>query len=176
MPGSGKSTVGKLLARQLGRPFLDSDKEVERQIGETIRTFFEREGESAFRDIEEAVLSDLVRVGAAVIATGGGAILRQAARRCLHANSTVVYLRTRPEELFRRLRHDTRRPLLQVDDPLARLQELFAFRDPLYVETAHFVIETKRPSVAGLVSTVMMQLEMAGIVDHMRSLSRFEGS
>ena len=172
----GRTIRSSIVTRQLGRRFFDSDKEVERQIGETIRTFFEREGESAFREIEEAVLSGLVRGGAAVIATGGGAILREATRRSLHTNSTVVYLRTRPEELFRRLRHDTRRPLLQVDDPLARLQELFAFRDPLYVETAHFVIETRRPSVAGLVNTVMMQLEAVGIVDHMRSFSTLEGS
>lgn len=100
-----------------------------------------------------------------VIATGGGAVLREANRRALHDRSTVVYLRSAPEELFRRLRHDTRRPLLQVADPLRKLRELYRERDPLYRRTAHFVIETGRPSVPTLVNMILMQLELAGIVD-----------
>ena len=76
----------------------------------------------------------------------------------------MVYLRSSPEELFRRLRHDVNRPLLQVADPLGRLRELYVQRDPLYRETAHFVIETGRPSVAMLVNMIAMQLELAGIV------------
>lgn len=100
-----------------------------------------------------------------VIATGGGAVLREANRRALHDRSTVVYLRSAPEELFRRLRHDTRRPLLQVADPLRKLRELYRERDPLYRRTAHFVIETGRPSVPTLVNMILMQLELAGLVD-----------
>lgn len=100
-----------------------------------------------------------------MIATGGGAVLREANRRLLHDRSTVVYLRSAPEELFRRLRHDTRRPLLQVADPLRKLRELYRERDPLYRRTAHFVIETGRPSVPTLVNMILMQLELAGIVD-----------
>lgn len=165
MPGGGKSTVGRHLARHLGLTFSDSDTEIERRIGCSIRVFFEREGEPRFRDIEQETIADLLTRPATVIATGGGAVLREANRLALHAHSTVVYLRSTPEELFRRLRHDTHRPLLQVADPLRKLRDLYAERDPLYRRTAHFVIETGRPSVPTLVNMILMQLELAGLVD-----------
>jgi shikimate kinase len=165
MPGGGKSTVGRHLARHLKRRFFDSDHEIEREIGGSIRAFFEREGEARFRDVEEAVLARLAHEPDAVIATGGGAVLREANRDALRAHTQVIYLRSTPEELFRRLRHDTHRPLLQVGDPLRRLRELFAERDPLYRRTAHFIIETGRPSVPTLVNMILMQLELAGLVD-----------
>lgn len=164
MPGGGKSTVGRHLARNLKRPFFDADVEVEHRIGCPIRVFFEREGEAHFRDIEQEVIADLLSRDDAVLATGGGAVLREANRRALRASSTVVYLRSTPEELFRRLRHDTHRPLLQVADPMRRLRELYGERDPLYRSTSHFIIETGRPSVHTLVNMVLMQLEMAGVV------------
>jgi shikimate kinase len=165
MPGGGKSTVGRHLARSLHLRFVDADQEIERNIGCPIRVFFEREGEARFREIEEQVIDELTRVAGTVLATGGGAVLREANRRTLHERSTVVYLRSTPEELFRRLRHDTHRPLLQVADPLRKLRELFTERDPLYRETAHFIIETGRPSVPTLVNMILMQLELAGLVD-----------
>jgi hypothetical protein len=96
------------------------------------------------------------------LATGGGAVLREANRRHLRERGLVVYLKSSPDELFRRLRHDRNRPLLQVADPLVRLRDLYAIRDPLYRETAHFSIETGRPSVATLVNMIVMQLELAG--------------
>jgi shikimate kinase len=164
MPGAGKSTAGRHLANALHLPFVDADHELERRIGMSIRNFFELEGEAAFRDLEEKVIAELVEGEAKVLATGGGAVLREANRRALHAGSTVIYLRASPEELFRRLRHDTQRPLLQVADPLRKLRELFEVRDPLYRETAHFSIETGRPSVATMVNMILMQLELAGIV------------
>jgi shikimate kinase len=164
MPGGGKSTVGRHLARNLKRRFFDADVETEHRIGCPIRVFFEREGEARFRDVEQAVIADLLSRSDAVLATGGGAVVREANRRALRAGSTVVYLRSTPEELFRRLRHDTHRPLLQVADPMRKLRDLYAERDPLYRSTAHFVIETGRPSVHTLVNMVLMQLEMAGIV------------
>lgn len=165
MPGGGKSTVGRQLARRLGWDFVDSDAWIEQRLGEPIRSFFEREGEELFRDIEEAAIDELTRApGPHVIATGGGACLREANRHALHSRCTVVYLRSTPEELHRRLRHDTHRPLLQVSDPLARLRELFGKRDPLYRACSHFVIETGRPSVPTLVNMILMQLELAGIV------------
>ena len=99
-----------------------------------------------------------------VLSTGGGAVLRQTNRLHLRERGRVVYLKSSPEELFRRLRHDTNRPLLQVDDPLARLRDLYLIRDPLYRETAHFVMETGRPSVATLVNMIVMQLELAGLL------------
>lgn len=164
LPGSGKSTVGRQLAKRLGIPFRDSDHEIEARIGCPIREFFEREGEAAFRDLEEEVIRELTAVGSGVLATGGGAVLRPANRERLRSAAHVVYLRSAPEELYRRLRHDTQRPLLQVADPLQRLRSLYEERDPLYRETAHFVIETGRPSVSTLVNMVLMQLELAGIV------------
>ena len=145
--------------------FVDSDAEIEKQLGESIRSFFDREGEARFRDIEQAVIADLLqRPGDMVLATGGGAVLRDANRLALRQQSTVLYLRSTPEELFRRLRHDTQRPLLQVKDPLQKLRELYAQRDPLYRSTAHYTIEVGRPSVATLVNMVLMQLELAGLI------------
>ena len=164
LPGSGKSTVGRQLARRLQLPFYDSDRVIEERIGCSIKDFFAREGEEAFRDIEASVIGDLAQRSNAVISTGGGAVLRQANRQQLHASGQVIYLKSTPEELARRLKHDQSRPLLQVEDPLTRLRELFAIRDPLYRETAHFTIETGRPSVATLVNMIVMQLELAGVV------------
>jgi shikimate kinase len=164
LPGSGKSTVGRSLARRLNLPFHDSDHAIEQRIGCSIREFFEREGEERFRDIEQQVLAQLTSGEPGVLSTGGGAVLRDANRALLHAAGHVLYLRSTPEELFRRLRHDTHRPLLQVADPLGRLRDLYEHRDPLYRETAHFVVETGRPSVPTLVNMILMQLELAGVL------------
>ena len=162
LPGSGKTTIGRQLGRRLGLPFVDSDHVIEHQLGCSIREFFAREGEDSFRDVEQQVLDELTQSHAGVIATGGGAVLREANRRHMHERGHVIYLRSAPEDVFRRVRHDTARPLLQVEDPLARLRSLFEARDPLYREAAHFVIETGRPSVATLVNMIIMQLELAG--------------
>ena len=100
-----------------------------------------------------------------MVATGGGCVLREANRQAPARTAChVIYLRSLPEDLFRRLRHDAKRPLLQVADPLGRLRELHDERDPLYRETAHFIIETGRPSVSVLVNMIVMQLELAGVV------------
>jgi shikimate kinase len=165
MPGCGKSTVARHLARHLGLKLVDSDHEIERRIGMPIRSFFETQSEQAFRDVEQDVIESLSAADGMVLATGGGAVLRAANRDRLRHRSHVFYLRSTPEDLFRRLRHDTHRPLLQVADPLRRLRELFRERDPLYRQVAHFVIETGRPSVPSLVNMVLMQLELAGLVD-----------
>jgi shikimate kinase len=162
LPGSGKTTIGRQLARRLGWPFVDSDHVIEHRLGCSIREFFAREGEGSFRDIEQQVLDELSSTHDGVISTGGGAVLREANRCHLRERGQVIYLRSTPEDIFRRVRHDTARPLLQVDDPLQRLRSLYEERDPLYRETAHFVIETGRPSVATLVNMILMQLELAG--------------
>jgi shikimate kinase len=162
LPGSGKSTVGRQLARRLSLPFFDSDHVIEQRLGCSIREFFEREGEERFRDLESCVLDELTLGPAGVLSTGGGSVLRPVNRNYLHNRGHVVYLRSTPEEVYRRLRHDRNRPLLQVADPLQRLRDLYEVRDPLYREAAHYVIETGRPSVATLVNMVVMQLELAG--------------
>lgn len=162
LPGSGKSTVGRQLARRLQRQFLDSDHVIEARLGCSIREYFEREGESSFRDVEEAVLDELSQQESGVLSTGGGAVLRPSNRERLKQRTTVVYLKSNPDELFRRLRHDVNRPLLQVADPLTRLRDLHAVRDPLYREAAQFIVETGRPSVGTLVNMILMQLELSG--------------
>ncbi len=159
LPGSGKSTVGRQLARRLGCAFMDADQAIESRLGCSIRAFFEREGESAFRDVEQEVIDELTRHFRGVLATGGGAVLREANRLCLRERCRVIYLRSKPEEVFRRTRHDVNRPLLQVNDPMRRLRELFEQRDPLYREAAHFVVDTGRPSVNAVVRQV---LELVG--------------
>ncbi len=164
LPGSGKTTVGKQLARRLKLPFVDSDHVIEDRLGCSIREFFEREGEDRFRDVEQEVIDELSRGQACVLSTGGGAVLRSANRQHLHDRGKVVYLRSTPEDVYRRVRHDRNRPLLLVADPLQRLRDLYDARDPLYRETAHFVIDTGRPSVATLVNMIVMQLELSGSV------------
>jgi shikimate kinase len=164
MPGSGKSTVGRHVARHLGLPFVDTDQLIEQRIGCSIREYFELHGEPAFRQVEAQVIDEATLPGPPrVIATGGGAVLGERNRELLRERSTVVYLRSTPEDLARRLRNDTHRPLLQGGDALNRLRSLFQERDPLYRRTASFVIEAHRPSVHALVNVVLMQLELAGL-------------
>lgn len=163
LPGSGKSTVGKQLARRLGLAFVDADHHIEQMLGCSIRAYFEREGEQAFRDVEQAAVAELVQRPGVVLSTGGGAVLRHANRTALHHNGWVVYLKSSPDELYRRLRHDKTRPLLQVGDPLQKLRELFAVRHPLYREVAHHVLETGRPSVNALVNHIAMQWEQRAL-------------
>jgi len=134
-----------------------------------IRTYFEQHGEAAFRDHEEAVIDELTarqdpQGVPLVLATGGGVVLRPANRQHLRERTSVVYLRSTPEELFRRLRHDTQRPLLQVQDPMAKLRELYEQRHPLYEETAHHCVDTGRPSVSALVNMIVTQLNLADLV------------
>ncbi len=164
LPGSGKSTIGRQLGRRLGLPFVDSDHVIEQRLGCSIREFFNREGEERFRDIEEGILDDLTLRHQGVLSTGGGSVLRAINRERLKERGRVVYLRSMPEEVYRRVRHDVNRPLLQVNDPLQRLRNLYEVRDPLYRETAHFVVDTGRPSVATLLNMIIMQLEVAGDV------------
>jgi shikimate kinase len=165
--GAGKSTIGRALAEELGVPFHDTDTLIEQRSGASIAWIFDVEGEAGFRERETAVIRDLAAGRGAVVATGGGAVLREENRRALTDHTEVVYLRATPDELFRRLRRDTQRPLLQVRDPLRRLRELYRERDPLYRLTARYVIETGRPTVPMQVNMILMQLELAGVIDAM---------
>jgi shikimate kinase len=164
LPGSGKTAVGRRLAQRLQWAFVDSDQLIEERIGCSIREFFEREGEARFREIEAQVIGEQGRGEPCVLSTGGGAVLREDNRQQLRDSFHVVYLRSSPEDLYRRLRHDVKRPLLQVADPLGRLRELYAARDPLYREVAHDSVETGRPSIQSLVDLILGQLQGAGVV------------
>jgi shikimate kinase len=161
--GAGKTTVGRAVARRLERSFFDSDHEIEARTGARIPVIFELEGESGFRAREAHMIDELTQRPNIVLATGGGAILNQDSRHFLNSRGIVVYLRANPHDLWLRTRKDKNRPLLQTEDPKARLEALYDVRDPLYRECAHFVIETGRPTVTGLVNLVLMQLETAGV-------------
>lgn len=158
MPGCGKSTVGRVLARRLGGSHVDLDHEIELRAACSIATLFARSGEGTFRDMEASVLAELVDSGASVIATGGGVVLRSANRELLRTRTRCVYLRASNELLWRRLRRDRRRPLLQVVDPQERLRALSAEREPLYEETAAIVIDTDGLSLDHLVARVIERL------------------
>jgi shikimate kinase len=147
LPGAGKSTLGRQIARRLHKRFVDADVELEHRLGVSIPTVFEIEGESGFRDREEATIADLTQLSDIVLATGGGAVLRENNRVLLTANGTVLYLHASPVTLWERVRHSRNRPLLQTDDPLGRLHELYTFRDPLYRAVANHVVESNRDEV-----------------------------
>src|SRR5512141_2035032 len=140
LPGAGKTTLGRQLARRFNKPFVDADLELEARCGVSIPMIFEIEGEPAFRDREEAVIADLVTRMGIVLATGGGAVLRETNRERLRDNGSVLYLHASPQMLWHRVRHNRHRPLLNTRDPQARLTELYAERDPLYRSIADWVI------------------------------------
>lgn len=150
--GAGKTSVGRILARRLRKTFLDSDHEIEARTGVKIPTIFEIEGEAGFRRREAAVVGEIVGMQDIVLATGGGAVLNVESRRLLHATGAVVYLRADPRELWARTRHGRNRPLLRTADPLARLEELHAARDPLYREVAHLIVDTGNQAIRTLVN------------------------
>lgn len=149
--GAGKTTVGRQLAKRLGRQFFDSDHEIVARTGVPIPTIFEIEGEEGFRRREAQTIAELSEVANIVLATGGGVVLDPENRRRLHESGWVVYLNVPPVMLYERTRHDRNRPLLQVDNPLARLEELYAIRDPLYREVAHLVVDGSRLVASGIV-------------------------
>lgn len=162
LPGCGKTTIGRYLARRWALPYVDVDVAIEERIACSIRDFFAAEGEERFRDVEQEVLAQLldgpVRT---VVATGGGAVLRAANRASLSARSQVVYLSASPHEIARRLQKDTQRPLLQVSNPLQRLLDLHAQRDALYREVADFVVAGNGLSATQVAQRVAMQVELA---------------
>jgi shikimate kinase len=158
MMGAGKSTVGRLLARRLKLRFLDCDDQLERRCGVKIPLIFEIEGETGFRAREEEVIAELTALKGIVLATGGGAVLSADNRRRLAGHGTVIYLRARPEDLYSRVRHDRNRPLLASADPLRRLRELHAERDPLYTSVADVVMDTGRQTVQALARELVARL------------------
>lgn len=158
--GAGKSTVGRILARRLSKRFVDTDLEIEKRNGVTIPVIFEIEGEEGFRRREQEVLADLAQEQGLVLSTGGGIVLKSENREVLRNHGFVVYLNARPELLADRTKHDRSRPLLNVEDPLTRLRELHAVRDPLYRDVAHAVVETGRGAPQQVVQAILAEISL----------------
>jgi 3-dehydroquinate synthase len=156
--GAGKTTIGRLLARKLGKRFIDSDHAIEARTGASIPWIFEIEGEASFRRREADMIRELSAQQGVVLATGGGAVLDPASRALLSERGTVIYLRASVGSILQRTSHDKNRPLLQTPDPRKRLEELTLQREPLYREIAHLVIDTGRPNVQSMVQTILDQL------------------
>ncbi|MDX1452146.1 MAG: shikimate kinase AroK [Oleiphilaceae bacterium] len=154
--GAGKTTIGKLLAKELSYDFIDSDKEIENRCGANIPWIFDVEGEQGFRDRESAVLADLVLRKNLVLATGGGAMMRPENRQLVMSNGFVVYLNTSVAQQYQRTHKDKNRPLLQAgEDPKAVLTRLFEVRDPVYREVADQVVKTDRKSLKSIVRQIV---------------------
>ena len=163
--GAGKTSIGKLLAKRVGKSFVDCDHEIERVTGVKIPVIFEIEGEPGFRAREARMLEELVQGPNLVLATGGGAVLSAQNRQLLAGNGVVVYLRAAAPDLLQRTRHDKNRPLLRTAEPLTRLEQLYAERDPLYREIADIVVDTGNQSLGSLAHKLerkLAQLESTG--------------
>jgi shikimate kinase len=152
--GAGKTTVGRLLAKHLEKTFYDTDHEIERRTGVNIPLIFELEGESGFRKRETAVIQDLTKLDNLVIATGGGAVIAEENRKLLRESGTVIYLRGSVNDLWLRMRNDKHRPLLQNVDIRAKLEQLYAERDPFYRETATITFDTGKQPVTGILKQI----------------------
>ena len=152
--GSGKTTVGRQLARRLGMDFLDLDLELQSRCGVEVSVIFEIEGESGFRERESALLDELSRRDNLVLGTGGGSVLSETNRRMLAERGLVVYLQTSIDQQLRRLERDKQRPLLQAPDRRQRLTELAEARNPLYESCAHLVIRSSNIPPAAMAAAV----------------------
>ena len=153
--GSGKTTVGRALAKRLGLRFIDSDHEIESRTGASISWIFEIEGEDSFRKREADAIRDLTARKGIVLATGGGAVISPENRRYLRERGTVVYLRASVNNILQRTMHDRNRPLLQTDDPRKKIEELSRQREPFYTEVADIVIDTGRQNVHAMVQSIL---------------------
>ena len=156
--GAGKTTIGKFLARALQLGFADSDSEIESRTGADIPWIFDVEGEEGFRDREEQVIEEMTLLDHTVLATGGGAVLREANRRALADRGFVIYLHATVDEQLRRTRGDRNRPLLAKPNPEAVLRDLFEHRDPLYREVADLVIDTDSSSPKHIAQRIISQI------------------
>ncbi len=153
--GAGKTTIGKQLAQSLGMAFCDSDQEIQRRTGVDIPTIFEYEGEAGFRQREEQAIDELTQVEQQVLATGGGAVVREKNRQHLSARGIVFFLDCSAEQQYERTYRDRNRPLLQTEEPLERLQELMAAREPLYRSTADYVVSTEGRNASTVATEIL---------------------
>lgn len=157
--GAGKTTVGRQLSEVLRMEFIDSDHEIQRRTGVDIPTIFEFEGEEGFRNREQAVIDELTAREGIILATGGGAVLRDVNRQHLSSRGTVVYLQCTPEQQYERTHRDKNRPLLQTEDPLEKLRTLMQVRDPLYRQTADMVVSTEGRNTQAVVREIIKHFE-----------------
>ena len=162
--GAGKSTVGRLLAERLGFDFHDSDHEIEARTGATIPMIFDIEGEQGFRRREAQVIDELTQLPHIVLATGGGAVLKPENRKHLRSRGFVIYLQSDVDNLFNRVRHDTRRPLLQNEDPKGTLAAILKEREPLYLEVADLIVKTEDVPVSQVVRKILNELKDQNIL------------
>jgi shikimate kinase len=156
--GAGKTTIGRLLAAELGLGFHDIDAEIEQRTGADIAWIFDVEGEQGFRRRESAVLEELSEMEGVLLATGGGCILAEKNRQILRARGVVVYLQTTVAEQLERTARDKKRPLLNVDNPEPVLTELMAIRAPLYEEVADVTIATDSRHPKAVVQEIIAEL------------------
>ena len=157
--GAGKTTIGKQLAKQLGKTFYDTDHEIEKRTGVKIPVIFDLEGEEGFRKRESAVISELTKLSNIVLATGGGAVVAQENRDCLKKNGQVIYLRANANDLWHRMRHDKQRPLLQNVDIRAKLEQLYSERHSLYMDTASIIVDTGNQPAAAVIKQIEQALK-----------------
>jgi len=157
--GSGKSSVGRALARKINFRFIDSDREIEARCGVDIPTIFEYEGEQGFRDREERIIDELTRLPGIVLATGGGSILRETSRERLMSRGFVILLQVDIKEQLRRVAFDANRPLLNTEDPEARLRALMQEREPIYQSVAHLLVSTDSRRMHHVVSRILRLLK-----------------
>ena len=157
--GAGKTTIGRSLAKRLGSTFVDSDREIEARTGVSIPTIFEIEGEEGFRKRETQIIADLSISSGQIVATGGGVVLRPENRTAMASSGFVIYLNVPPYTLWERTRNDRNRPLLQVEDPLSKLKELYTQRDPFYREVADLVIDGGRTNAHSLLQLITEKVE-----------------
>lgn len=158
--GAGKTTIGRQLARQLKKKFYDSDRVIEERTGADIPLIFDKEGEDGFRKREMAIIDELSQLEGVVLATGGGAVLAAENRQQLADRGHVIYLSSTLESLLERTRKDKNRPLLHAEEgPEIILNRLLEQRDPLYRETADYVVDTSNDSIRNIIKAIISHLE-----------------
>lgn len=153
--GAGKTTIGRLVAKQLGKTFIDSDHEIEEKTGVKIPIIFDLEGEEGFRKRESLMIESLCERDNIVLATGGGAVLKPENRKQLKEHGTVIYLHGKVHDLWLRTRHDRSRPLLQGDNSRKTLETLYAARHPIYSELADYTFQTGKQSANEIVQRIL---------------------
>ena len=160
--GAGKSTIGKQLAKKLGKTFIDSDVEIEKKTGVSIDLIFDIEGEEGFRKREHQMTEELSKFGGSVIATGGGVVLDEENRKILQSTGKVIYLRASLESLLKRTEKDRSRPLLMTEDRHGKIKGLLESREPLYLEIADYVVDTENATIKQIVKDIYKKITTYG--------------